>query len=299
MSTMPTNSVRLAGAMIVAGLLLALPSAGFAQREKRPPPGAYAAERQPADNALNLLPNGDFDTPSEDGTHPAHWQRVDNLVFHYVEAPDAPDRGRVMKIDTDVGQKQAYKWWIDHFIHDKPLSEAPDPKRGTRYGSIGGLDGGWYWSDYIEIDPDKAVRVYVDAKGPGAKVFVRGYEEKYPVTFADEEAAVQEVFRDARGEPKVDENGRLIRFRPRYRYQTWFAVGGTDDWRTYTHRKPRHPAGRDITEDVRYIRIMIYPYWPAATYWFDNVRVYEVDPEDNMGRPDADEADYEEGKAVR
>ena len=72
-----------------------------------------------------------------------------------------------------------------------------------------------------------------------------------------------------------------------------------DTWQTYTHRQPRHPNGRELTENVRWIRIQIYPYWPAATYEFDNVRVIEVPALDRQGKPDVDDADVEEGKVVK
>lgn len=248
----------------------------------------------------NLMPNGDFNEPSADGTHPAHWQAVDNLVFHWTNDPGAPERGRVILIDTDVSQEQAYRWWTERFVRGAPLDEAPakDQPEGNRYDTIGGLDGGHYWSDYIEVEPGGAYRVFVDARGPASKVFIRGYVRKEPLSFADEHPAVQQVFREARGEPDRDERGRPVRHRLRYRYTTWFPVGGSGEWRTYTHREPRRPNDREITQDVRYIRIMLYPYWPVGEYWYDNVRVVGVEP--GPGRiPAAGEADFGEGRVIR
>ncbi len=228
----------------------------------------------------NLLPNGSFDTPAKDKTHPAHWQAIDNLVFFWEKADD-PERGRIIRIDTDVNQGQAYQWWIDRFVHDAPLDKAPNkrPTQPPKYNTVAGLEGGFYWSDYIPVKPGAAYRVYVDAKGPASKVFIRGYEEKLPLSFGDEHPAVQEQFRNARGEPKLDKNGRPVQYHLRYLYTTWFPVGGSDEWKTYTHHMPRHPNNNPVTEDVRYIRIMIYPYWPPGEYYYDNVRVVEVKQE--------------------
>ncbi len=288
-------------------LVTAAPAPLFgAARSGRPPRPVPAAEKpiekdQAPDPKASLLQNGDFETPFADGTHPAHWQQVDDLVFFWTTDPGAPERGKVIKIDTDVYQKQAYRWWVERFVRGKPLSQAPKktPTSGAKYDTIGGLDGGWYWSDFIEIKKGGAYKVYVDVKGPGCLVFMRGYEKKVPISFGDEEPAVQEQFRRARGDPLTDKNGRPIKYRLRYLYTTKFAAGGSDQWQTYTHTKPRHPNSRDITENVRYIRIMLYPFWPAATYWFDNVRVVEVAPEAGQAKPKADEADLEEGKVVR
>ena len=279
--------------------------------EAQPPPGKEAVqgpsvkETVEADHSPdaegNLLLNGDFETPAKDKTHPAHWQQVDNLVFFWTNDAKAPKRGKAIKIDTDVYQRQAYSWWIERFVHAKPLKEAPEKERtsGLKYDTIGGLDGGFYWSDFIEIKKGGAYKVYVDAKGPPSLVFVRGYEKKVPLSFGDEEPAVQEQFRRACGEPLKDEDGRPIKYRLRYRYTTKFTVGGTDKWKTYTHVKPRHPNSREITENVKYIRICIYPFWPPAEYWYDNVRVVEVKPDAQQAKPDAGDADLEEGKVVQ
>jgi len=289
---------------IIAIVALAA-TVAFAGPSKKPDaprlPEEKVVDQPPAENAENLIRNGGFEKPAEDGTHPAHWQQVDNLVFFWTTDPQAPDRGKVIKIDTDVYQKQAYQWWKDRFVHGRPLAEAPEktPTSGPKFNTIGGLDGGFYWSEFIPVKYGRAYKVYVDAKGPGAKVFIRGYVKKVPLSFADEMASVQEQFRIARGEPLEDEHGRPIKRRMRYIYQTWFPVGGDKEWHTYTHNKPRHPTGREITEDVRFIRIELYPYWPAATYWFDNIRVIEVDPVRDVAKETAEEADFEEGKVVK
>jgi len=307
MATKPVFRLRARAAVLVLAIVACAPLPLFgAARLQRPPRPVPAAEKpvekdQAPDAKANLLPNGDFETPAADGTHPVHWQQVDNLVFFWTRDPEAPQRGKVIKIDTDVYQKQAYPWWIDRFVHGKPLSQAPTktPTSGPKYDTIGGLDGGWYWSDFIEVTKGGAYKVYVDVKGPGCLVFMRGYEKKVPLSFGDEEPAAQQQFRQARGDPLTDANGRPIKYRLRYLYTTKFAAGGSDQWQTYTHIKPRHPNSRDITEKVRYIRIMLYPFWPAATYWFDNVRVVEVKPDAGQARPKAEEADLEEGKVVR
>ncbi|MFW6059328.1 MAG: hypothetical protein ACODAQ_04055 [Phycisphaeraceae bacterium] len=265
---------------LAVGWPMAAPLHGQSDGEAPAPPEGekvvVPAEELPEPSA-NLIRNGDFEQRAEEGEHPAHWQAIDNLVFFH-EASDDPQRGHVMHIDTDVKQAQAYRWWVERFVHGAPLDEAPpkEPTQPPRYGTVAGLEGGFYWSDFIPVEQGAAYRVYVDAKGPTSKVFIRGYEEKVALSFGDEHAAVQEQFRKARGEPSVDEHGRPVRYYARYLYTTWFPVGGPEQWRTYTHREPRHPNNNPITKKVRYIRIMLYPYWPPGEYRYDNVRVVKV-----------------------
>lgn len=304
-STITPRRLLAAGALLATTATLMAADArpeGVMKARKAPdlPAGATVAATAPADQG-NLAPNTGFEEANEAGDGPRHWDQTDNLVYFWTRDPAAPDRGRVLKIDTDVNQKQAYGWWIRRYLKNAPLADAPakEPTHEPKYDTIAGLDGGFYWSDYIPIKPGKAYKVFVDAKGPASKVFLRGYEKPLPVSFADENKAVQEVFREAKGEPTKDSKGRPIRYFNRYVYSTWFTVGGANEWRTYTHEQPRHPTSRELTENVRYLRIMLYPYWPPGEYWYDNIRVYEVEPDPDQARPPAEEADLEEGKVIR
>lgn len=283
-----------------AGLSGALPLHA-ADKSKPQPVVADVTRGQPPAGAVNLLHNGDFEVADETGESPRGWQQVDGLVWRWMTDADSPERGKILRINTDIKQSQAYKWWARFYGHHAPLAEAPSPEptRPPRYDTIGGLDGGFYWSAFFPIEKDKAYKVYIDAKGPPSKVFIRGYVKPLPVSFADESPAVQAVLRKARNEPEVDANGRPVRYRLRYKYTTWFAVGGSDEWETYTHIKPRHPTSREITQDVRYLRIMIYPFWPTGVYDYDNVRVVEVEPDAQQANPDVPEVDREEGNVIR
>ena len=289
-------------ALTGAALWYEVGAAGAADRggAKAPAKDAAVATDVP-DDEQSLIRNGGFDQPNESEDGPAHWGEVDNLVFFWTHDPQAPRRKKVIHINTDVLQSQAYAWWVRRYVKGEPLRNAPKriPPSDPGYDTIAGLDGGFYASDLIPVKAGGAYKVYIDAKGPKAKVFIRGYEKVLPLSFGDEQPAVQQVFRRARGEPERDKKGRPVKYRLRYRYQTWFAVGGSDEWQTYTHVKPRHPNSREITEDVRYIRIQLYPYWPRGDYWFDNVRVVEVEPDPDQARPSVDAADVEERKVVR
>ncbi|MBI1367706.1 MAG: hypothetical protein GC162_03540 [Planctomycetes bacterium] len=283
-------------AMVMGVMLIATPMLADTKIPVSPA-GDITVESPPA-GAANLIVNGDFEAANEAGDGPAHWQGIDGLVFHWIKDEDA-SHGRVLRIETDVSQSAAYAWWIKRFVEHASLDAAPQKISDKGYGSIGGLDGGFYLSDLIPIKEGAAYKVYVDAKGPRAKVFAFGYVKPVALSFGDEEPAVQEQFRKARGEPMKTPEGRPIHYYRRYLYRRWFTVGGSDEWKTYTHHDPMHPTGRELTQDVRYLRIMLYPYWPADTYWFDNVRVIEVPNDAKQGKPEADAADIEEGKVVK
>ena len=299
MSTLPASrTLHLIGLLLIA---MAAPASAAERRAPKPPAAAERIVASPVNAGTNLIRNGKLDFHDAGAEGPANWQQMDNLVWHWTRDPKAPERGKVLLVDTDVNQGQAYEWWTRRYLDHAPLAQAPQ-KQATvapKYDTIAGLDGGFFWSDYIPVKPGGAYRVTIDAKGPASKVFIRGYEKKLPLFFADEVPAVQGMFRRHKGEPETDESGRPVRYRLRYRYQTWFAVGGAEQWKTYTHEKPRHPNSREITEDVRWIRITLYPYWPPGRYWYDNIRVVEMEPDGTQAMPDAEEADLEEGKVVR
>ena len=217
--------------LVMAGLSWAsvvLAQTGQRRTPEAPAGGEALAEEVAVAAGENLLPNGDFEEAAEDETHPAHWQEIDNLVFFWTTDPEAPERGKVIKIDTDVYQRQAYAWWIERFVLGKPVTEAPkrEATSGLKYDTIAGLDGGYYWSDFIEIKKGGAYKVYIDAKGPAALVFIRGYEKELPLSFGDEEPATQQQFRRARGEARRDKDGRPIKYRLRYQYTAKLNVGG-------------------------------------------------------------------------
>src|SRR5689334_10838996 len=62
----------------------------------------------PEKKAENFVPNGDFE---EGDATPAGWQTVDGLSSFWVKDED-PAHGKVIRLDTDVLQSQAYDWWV-------------------------------------------------------------------------------------------------------------------------------------------------------------------------------------------
>ncbi len=270
--------------------LLTLGAAGFVLSGSAPSTSMAA---DPKREGKNLLPNGDF----EKGTRtPDHWQTVDGLTTFWVTDPD-PKRGKCIKFDTDVLQSQGYEWWSKFAIAESQqavlrlwgypwwadLIPQPDPKQAPRklpttppkYDTIAAFDGVWFWSDYVEIEKEKSYWLSLDAKGAGMMVWLVGYPEKYPVAFGSEAKALQGYIREQtlpKNEPMKRGHSAII---ARYIYRGQLMIPPSSDWQTFSRReKPFRPTA--VTPTVRYVRVLVLPFWPPGEYYLDNVRLVEI-----------------------
>jgi hypothetical protein len=257
--------------MAVRGTLLALTVAlaaclaGTARPEEKPRAVA---------GAKNLIPNGDFEAGDDS---PTGWQTVDGLTTFWVKDDD-PRHGKVIKLDTDVYQSQGYEWWVKIARKQARAKDAPKkiPTVGDKYDTLAGLDGVWYWSDFVPVEKGKAYWLSFDAKGPGLMAWLVGYANKESTAFGADSAAFQEVLQEkVTGRPKDAKRG-FEGFIHKYSWKGQLATGGSDEWRTYERRaKPFRPTQN--TPRVRFVRVLILPFWPPATYYVDNVRLVEVE----------------------
>jgi hypothetical protein len=233
----------------------------------------------PKKGTRNLVPNGDFE---EGKTAPTGWQTIDGLTTFWVKDAD-PRHGKVIKFDTDVYQSQGYDWWVKIARGAAP-KDAPKKiiTRGDKYDTLAGLDGVWFWSDYIPVEQGKAYWLTIDVKGPGLLVWLVGYEKKGSTAFGSEAAAFQEVLKEKKtGKPKVMKRGHDA-FIHNYSWKGQMAAGGSNEWKTYSRRKlPFRPTKRRTGfPPVHYVRVMILPTWPPGEYCIDNVKLVEIeDPE--------------------
>lgn len=258
---------------VTALLLIVAPA--FAQAKKTPtaPMPGVEYKPTPADaDAVNMIPNGDFE---EGEITPDGWQSIDGLSSFWVEDED-PARGKVLKFDTDILQTQAYPWW-------KQIAEGVSPKNAPfrlptvepKYDTLAGLDGTWFFSDPVPVEKGKAYWLTLDVKGPAMLLWLVGYPEKPTTRWGADAAAFQGYLQKEAGEFK-NERGRKA-FIHTYVWKGQLACGGSDQWKTYSRReKPFRPT-KD-RPSVRWVRVMLYPFWPPANYYVDNVKLIEVDP---------------------
>lgn len=258
-------------------LALALPAhaAGEPAAPQAEAPAPAAAGRSAEEN---LLPNGDFE---EGDLSPAGWQQIDGLSTFWVQDED-PAHGMVLKFDSDVLQSQAYQWWSKIVAGASP-EDAPEklPTVEPKYDTLAGLDGVWYYSDYIPVEKGKSYWLTLDVKGPAILVWLVGYPDKPDTTFGADQGALQQYLQEAAGTAEPQKRGRKV-FIHKYVWKGQMPAGGSDEWRTYSRRaKPFSPTKN--TPSVRYVRVLVYPYWPPATYYVDNVKLVEYQPPDGGG----------------
>jgi hypothetical protein len=231
----------------------------------------------------NLIPNGDFEKGKDS---PEGWQQVDGLTTFWVDDPDKK-RGKVIKIDTDVLQDQGYAWWLKIAKGGKP-KDAPKklPTTPPKYDTLAGLDGVWYWSDFIPIKKGQAYWLTIDIKAgdtketPDVMAWLVGYEKKESTAFGADANAFQEYLKEKTSGKPLDRKRNFESFINKY---TWrgqlnarYAKPLENGWKRWTRDKmPMRPT--KARPKVRFARVLILPYWPPGEVYIDNVRLTEYD----------------------
>jgi type II secretion system protein G len=201
----------------------------------------------------NLVANGGF----EEGTkHPAHWDRCDGLTTFWEKDPERP--GKCLRVDSRVSNDDYHARLEEMKLENPPPPKPPRAIKGPGYDTVGGMDGVPYFSDWIEVKPGATYRLSVDVRSEGGapKVFVKGYAE---LPF------------------EIDEGGRAVTKNLRkVVFKVSVDAKGGPHWKTST----LDFCPTRERDDVKWIRVMLYAYWPAQTYWFDNVSVTETGQDD-------------------
>ncbi len=249
-------------------------------------PPQYGDEPEPETFGKPLNANGDF----EDGN--AGWEAADN-VSTFLEKSGA-QRGRILRVRTDLarGPWLAYKRKIrlGRASPDRP----PKIPRDTSYGSVAGLEGVHFRSEWIPATPGQRYWLTADHWGQGgAKIFVKGFRRTRhgldgvpesrlaamgltPEQFAELPEAKRKaiVAEDARKHP----NAYL-----RECYRWYLNCGeGKDAW---THFAAPVPPRGGLPANVDLLQIQIYSYWPPGIYRWDNVHLYK-DPNQQAPLPE-------------
>jgi len=229
----------------------------------------------------NLLLNGDFEQGERT---PVGWQTVDGLTSFWVRDKD-PERSKVIRFDTDVLQSQAYQWWAK-IVEGAGPDDAPVKVPSTdpnKYDTVAAFDGVWFFSDFVPIEPGKEYWLTVDAKGGEMMCWLLGYKEKYEPSFGDDEPAFLGYLRKRTGYDSKQRDFEKIPFKRSWKGQ--LKIGGADRWLTYSRReKPFNPTKN--TPSVRYVRVLVLPFWPPGEYYIDNVCLFEYAPDGKGRAPD-------------
>lgn len=197
---------------------------------------ADAAEAAPA---APLVKNGGFETVDPaDKSKPQFWDRLDGVGVQWTDAP-ADDKGRAGGKAIRMNTAISEK---DYVAQCQKIGLEkwvfPDPSGGA----IAETYGLSYYSDSMPVVKGQKYKVTAMFRGSGggAKIWVRAYGML---------------------------NGEMRR-----RYEAQFScVGNPNAW-TENSMEFTPSKMRDVSE----MKVMLYAYYPAAVYWFDNVKIEPV-----------------------
>jgi len=191
----------------------------------------------------NLVKNGTFD---EGEPFALHWERPDGLTSFF-ETEEG--HGRIVKMDTLVDRDQALAWAKSFKAAPtlKPPVKVPIPQ--DSYGSIGGNEGVMLDSELIDCKPGQDYKLTADFRGDGKPfIWIKGF-----------------LWHPTR---KVLMDGYQTRLEPDSPSKT--------EWRTFTIGfNPTAKSPR-----IQKFKVRLYAYWPNGLYYFDNIRVEEISPEE-------------------
>jgi hypothetical protein len=192
----------------------------------------------------NLLPNGNFDNGESKATN---WETPDGLTSFWVSEEG---RGRVLKMDTRVGNEQVLEWKNKRKIDSAAKPPEPIfPEEPLKTVANETVEGVALDSIMILVKPGQNYKLSVDYKGKLSPIiWIKGF----------------------RKHPRKDYYVNS--------YQTRLVPSGGkgNEWKTYsigfnpTERSP---------ETIK-MKVRIHPCWPPAIYYFDNIRIEEITQEE-------------------
>jgi hypothetical protein len=244
-------------------------------------PPEYGDEEEPEQLGKPLNENGSFDAGGKG------WQPADN-VSTFLEKAKGPDvdRGTILRVQTDLARDPWLAYQRRLLLGQASPDNPPEIPRSTGYSSVAGLEGVHFASHYIPAVPGQRYWLTVDCLGQGgAKVFVKGFRSTRhamdgmsesrlaalgltPEEFARMSAKQRRelIDKDAKENPKAY-------MRECYR---WY-LNCKDAKGRWTHLAAPFPPRGGLPENVEFLQIQIYSYWPPGRYLWDNVHIY-ADP---------------------
>ncbi len=249
-------------------------------------PPEYGDEAEPKNFGTPLNTGGDFDAVSEG------WEAADNVSTTFV---DETGRGKVLKIRTDLDRDAWLAYRRQLIMGEADPADPPKITRDTSYGSVAGLEGVHFCSGWIKAEPGKRYWLTADVKKPGGtpKIFLKGFADMdadhvdgLPESSLAELKLTPEQFAALPAEQQKKLIADDVKKHPeRYRREVYRATlhcrgeKGAAGWQHYAIPIP--PRG-GLPENVKWLQIQCYAYWPPGEYLFDNVCLY-ADPNQKAG----------------
>ena len=190
----------------------------------------------------NLIENGSFEKGEKT---PDNWEPANGLTTFYV---NEEGHGRIVKMDSSIDRMQVLAW-LKQF-KENPETVPPEPKfPKDQYATIAGNEGVSLDCGLINIEPGQNYKLTVDYRGAGSPiVWIKGFMY-HPV---------RKDYADA--------------------YQTRLTPDNPDEKKWKTYSIGFNPTAK--TPKVEKIKVRLYAYWPPGIYYFDNVKVEEITPEE-------------------
>jgi TolB-like protein len=244
-------------------------------------PPQYGDEAEPEAFGKPLNGNGGFD--DEGG-----WTAPDGVGIFITDGPK--DRGKVLRIRTDLS-REPYLAYRDALASGEvSADDPPEIATDTSYGCIGGIEGVHVRSTWIKAKPGQrywltADMTFIGGKAAEAKVFIKGFLDAPHLADGLHEQSLRErgLTPQTFAAMPEDERAELIKadaaaHPERYRrecYRWYLACGNTaKEWQHFA--APFPPRG-GLPDNVQWLRIDIFTYWPPGEYLWDNVHLY-ADP---------------------
>ena len=255
-------------------------------------PPEYGDEEEPKlaelGRALNV--NGDFEAGA------AGWEGPDNVGTFLVEGPTG--RGTVLKIRTDLERGP----WLEYrrklmFAQADP-NDPPQVGRDTSLKSVAATEGVHYAGDWIAARPGRRYWLTADVKcrktgGAFPRIFVKGFADMGATATGLPERSLVErqltpkdfaALPAERRKELIAEDAAAYPERYRREVYRWYLAcrNESGDWMHAAAPFPPRgstgsPPGGGLPDNVQYLQVQVYAYWPAGEYEFDNVLLY-ADP---------------------
>ncbi len=260
----------------------------------RPP--EYGDEPEPETLGQPLNRNGDF-------SDQAGWDAPDNVSTFFQRVKD-PGHGLVLRVRTDLKREPWLAYRRALMLGRADPSKPPTIGRDTTYGSVAGLEGVHFASEMLPAKAGQRYWLTVDCKPTTAKVdpesmffpkvFVKGFARTAHAMDGLSETALAEMGLSPEQFAELPETKRrqLIQADARKHplryvrecYRWYLSCRATPgEWNHFA--APFPPRG-GLGDNVDFLQIQVYSYWPPGEYLWDNVHLY-ADPRQKAPLPEA------------
>ena len=253
-------------------------------------PPQYGDEEEPKDLANPVNRNGDF----EEGH--TGWDPPDNASTFLEKGP--PGRGTILRVKTNLKRGPWLEYTRKLRLGQADPNNPPKIPEDKSFGSVAGLEGVHYRSEWLPPVTGQRYWVTADAAKPGGtpKVFIKGFLNRAKLIGADglpekslyERGLDPQSFADlteAKRREIIDDDVRKHPDRYRQECYRWYLnLRGGKKGQWHHHAAPFPPRG-GLPANVEWFRIDVYSYWPPGEYRWDNVWMYK-DPRQKAPIPE-------------